>query len=182
MQNESVSARFWWLFLVAGILSISAGVISIVYPHITLGVIAIVLGLYLVISGLIELVAGIAEDDADGTLRILAVLLGIVSLIAGVIVLRNPGESLQTISLVVGIFLIIGGVIEVFRAFGRPDQRGIAIFSGLIELAAGIIIAAQPKIGLTTLAVIIGIVLILRGIAACWLAFQVKKFQDPVPA
>lgn len=182
MSEQPVPSRFWYLFLVAGILAVSAGVISIVYPKITLGVIALILGLYLIISGLIELVAGIAEDDADGSLRVLAALLGIVSLIAGVIILRNPGDSLKTIALIVGIFLIIGGVIEVFRAFSRPDHRGIGIVAGLIELAAGVIIAAQPKIGLHTLAVVIGIVLILRGIAACVLAFQVKKFEDEAAA
>jgi len=47
----------------------------------------------------------------------------------------------------------------------------------LIEIAAGIIIVAIPDIGVSTLAIFIGIAFILRGLALCaaaWLLRAVK--------
>lgn len=176
--DNTLVTRFWWILLVAGLVGLAAGIAALVWPNVTIGVIAVIFGIYLLISGLIELVAGIAEDDVDGGTRVLAALLGTLSLIAGVVVLRHPGKSLLVVALVLGIYLIIAGVLSIYRAFQSSQGRGIAIVVGLLDLIAGIIIAAWPGIGLTTLVVFVGIVFIIRGLAAIWLAFQVKKLKD----
>jgi len=177
-DSNAIAARYWWLFLVGGIIAIAAGVLALVYPHITISVVALIFGIYLIISGLIELVAGIAEDDVDGGVRVLAALLGIISLIAGVTVLRHPGQSLLVVALVVGIYLIIAGVLTIYRGATRTDGRGVNIAVGCLDVIAGVIIAAWPSIGLTTLVLFVGIMFIIRGIAAIYLAFQVKKLKS----
>ena len=61
---------------------------------------------------------------------------------------------------------------RVFSAFELAVNRGWNVFVALIEIAAGIIIVAVPDIGVSTLAIFIGIAFILRGIglgAAAWL-------------
>jgi len=177
-DSTAIAARYWWILLVGGVLGIAAGVIAIVYPKITLGVIALIFGIYLIISGVIELIAGIAEDDVDGSVRVIAALLGVLSLIAGVIVLRHPGQSLVVVALVFGIFLIVSGVLTVYRGATQAYNRGVNLTIGILDLIAGVIIAAWPGIGLTTLAIFIGIMFIIRGIASSYLAFQVKKLKD----
>jgi uncharacterized membrane protein HdeD (DUF308 family) len=178
MDTKTLASKLWWLLLVAGIIALAAGIAALVWPNVTLGVIALIFGIYLLISGLIELVAGIAEDEADSGTRVLAALLGVLSLIAGVIVLRHPGQSLLLVAMVLGIYLILAGVLTIYRAVHATTGKGMAIAIGIIDVIAGIIIAAWPKIGLTTLVVFVGVVLILRGIVAIWAAFQVKKLRD----
>ena len=46
---------------------------------------------------------------------------------------------------------------------------------GLLTLAAGIIVLVWPHVGLATLAIIIGIVLIVRGIAFTAAGWQIRK-------
>jgi uncharacterized membrane protein HdeD (DUF308 family) len=179
MDSDNVNVtRYWWLLLVAGIIGVAAGIAAIAWAHVTVAVIAVIFGVYLLISGLIELVAGIAEDDADSTVRVLAALLGVISLIAGVIVLRHPGQSLLVIALVFGIYLIVDGVVAIYRAVGRPEGRAMRVTVGVLETIAGIIVAASPSIGLTTLVLIVGIAFIVRGIGAFIVAFQLKKLRD----
>lgn len=178
MDSSTIATRLWWLLLVAGLIAVGAGVAVIVWPKVTLGVIAVIFGVYLLISGLIELVAGIAEDDADSSVRVLAALLGVLSLIAGVIVLRHPGQSLIVVAMVLGIYLIIAGVLTVYRAVQLPERRGLAIAIGILDVIVGIIVVAWPDISLKTLVYFVGIVLIIRGIAAIWFSFQVKKLKD----
>ena len=46
---------------------------------------------------------------------------------------------------------------------GRPENRGLNILSAGLDLLGGIIVIAYPGIGVVTLAVIVAIVLVLRG-------------------
>jgi uncharacterized membrane protein HdeD (DUF308 family) len=46
---------------------------------------------------------------------------------------------------------------------GRPENRGLNILSAVLDLLGGIIVIAYPGIGVVTLAVIVAIVLVLRG-------------------
>ena len=56
-------------------------------------------------------------------------------------------------------------------AFATREGRGGSLLIALVDLVAGVVILAWPDLGLATVAVIIGIVLILRGglfIVAGW--------------
>lgn len=178
MSDAPAPARFWWMLLALGLIGVAAGILAIVYPKITLGVVALIIGIYLLISGVFELVAGIADGEMDAVARVLAALLGIVSLIAGVIVLRHPGQSLTTIAIVAGLWLIVVGVLQAFRGASAPRHRGLAIGLGIVDVIVGIIVVAWPNIGLVTFAVLIGIGFLLRGLGAIVVSFQVRRFKD----
>ena len=60
-----------------------------------------------------------------------------ISLIAGVIVLASPFDSLKTLTLVVGIWLIVLGVFEVVSAFGiRKASKNVAELKERVVAAA----------------------------------------------
>jgi uncharacterized membrane protein HdeD (DUF308 family) len=53
-----------------------------------------------------------------------AIFFGIISIIAGVVVLAYPFDSIVTLALVVGIWMIILGVMEIISGFGmRSDVK-----------------------------------------------------------
>ena len=52
-------------------------------------------------------------------------------MLAGIIVLAYPFDSLVTLTLVIGIWLIIIGVMEIISSFGiRSDQKKLNEFKG----------------------------------------------------
>jgi uncharacterized membrane protein HdeD (DUF308 family) len=54
------------------------------------------------------------------------VFFGVVSIIAGIVVLAYPFDSIVTLALVVGIWLIILGVMEIISGFGmRSDAKKV---------------------------------------------------------
>jgi uncharacterized membrane protein HdeD (DUF308 family) len=69
-----------------------------------------------VFRGVATTVSAISDPTLPG--RGWNIFVGIISLIAGVVVLASPFESLATLALVVGIWLIVIGVMEVVTAFG----------------------------------------------------------------
>ena len=164
----------WWLVVLVGVLSIVAGVIILFEPGSSLATLAVIAGIFLLVDGIYDVVVAIAER-VEG--RGLLAVIGVLSAIAGIILIRHPIESVVAIALLVGIWLVCIGVVRLISAFELAVNRGWNVFVALIEIAAGIIIVAVPDIGVSTLAIFIGIAFILRGLALCaaaWLLRAVK--------
>ena len=77
---------------------------------------AIWVGIGFIFRGVATAVSAISDPMLPG--RGWEIFIGVVSLVAGVIMLAAPFESLTTLTLVVGIWLIVIGVFEVISAFG----------------------------------------------------------------
>jgi uncharacterized membrane protein HdeD (DUF308 family) len=93
--------------------------------------------------------------------------------------MRNVGDSLATIAFLIGIFWVVGGIIEFLTAITHPgmEGRGWRIFMGLLGTLAGIIVLEDPQISLVTLAWLMGIWFIVYGVMEMIVAFQVKKLR-----
>src|SRR4051812_24780239 len=149
-------ARQWWLWVAFGVLSLMAGVVALINPGLSLLAIALLFGCYLIVAGFFDLLAGVTARDADPLRRIFAVVLAILSLMAGVVCLLRPGTGLFALVVVVGVFLVMAGVIELARAIG-DETPWLAAALGLVDLVIGIVILAIPGIGLVTFALLFGI-------------------------
>jgi uncharacterized membrane protein HdeD (DUF308 family) len=91
-------------------------------------------------------------------------LLGLVSLAAGVIALVWPGPTALVLALVVGIWAIFGGFLEIFAGFGSGESAGtrtMFILTGLVWVVFGVVTLAL-LFGFFEL--IAGVTLITRGI------------------
>jgi uncharacterized membrane protein HdeD (DUF308 family) len=51
-----------------------------------------------------------------------AIFFGVITILAGIVVLASPLDSLVTLTLVIGIWLIIIGVMEIISAFGLRSE------------------------------------------------------------
>jgi len=91
-------------------------------------------------------------------------LLGVLSLIAGVIVLAKPSNSLATLAVVAGIFVLIDGIVELCASLvGDTENRGLAALRGVLNLIVGVVLIRHPVGGVTFVVVMIGIWLIAMG-------------------
>ena len=77
---------------------------------------AIWIGVGFIFRGVATTVSAISDPALPG--RGWAIFLGVISLIAGVVVIASPFESIVTLAIVAGIWLIVIGVFEVVAAFG----------------------------------------------------------------
>jgi uncharacterized membrane protein HdeD (DUF308 family) len=82
----------------------------------TILLLAIWIGIGFIFRGVAEATSAISDPETPG--RGWQIFLGIITVIAGVIVMSYPISSLGTLTLVVGIWLIILGVIEIISSFG----------------------------------------------------------------
>ncbi len=167
----------WWLLMLVGALSLVAGVIILFKPSDSLATLAVIAGIFLLLDGILELVYSFLSDTGDrGTVA----LLGVLTAIIGVLLIRHPVGGITAVALLIGIWLIAVGVIRFVAAFGDYENRGWHALAGLVELIAGIVIVADPSIGYTTLAVLVGIAFIFNGLAMAALGWGLHEDKEDV--
>jgi uncharacterized membrane protein HdeD (DUF308 family) len=90
--------------------------------------------------------------------------LGVLSAIAGVIVLAKPSDSLATLAVVAGIFVLVDGIAELCGSLmGSTENRGLVALLGVLNLIVGVVLIRHPVGGVTFVAVILGVWLIAIG-------------------
>jgi uncharacterized membrane protein HdeD (DUF308 family) len=162
----------WWLLLLGGVVSLVIGILLLVWPSATLEVIAILVGIELLLVGVIEI--GLALGQPSGS-RAGPLLLGALAGVAGLIVIRHPGGSLLVIALAVGIYLVVSGVLKLVAAFDASSGRGWLLVGAAVDLAIGVVIVAWPSFGVSSLAILLGIALVVRGLIEVAAAFALRS-------
>ena len=169
--------RNWGWVFAYGLLTLIAGIAVLVWPSETLLVLAVLFGIQLIISGIFRFVGALATDDLTGGTRVLLALLGVLSIIVGLWAVRHVLLTLLALIVFLGIFWIVNGVIEIFTALshrGMP-QRGWTVVMGLLSFLAGLIVLAVPGLSLVTLALILGVWLLVFGLMEITLAFRIRR-------
>jgi uncharacterized membrane protein HdeD (DUF308 family) len=77
---------------------------------------AIWIGIGFIFRGVATTVSAISDPDTPG--RGWEIFVGVITLIAGIVVLASPFPSLATLTIVVGVWLVVIGVFEVVASFG----------------------------------------------------------------
>ena len=103
----------------------------------------------------------------------LFMLLGLFGIAAGVIVLTKPGNSLATLAVVAGIFVLVDGILDLGASFGRStENRGLVAVTGVLDIVIGVLLIRHPIGGVLAIALLIGIWLIAVGLVRLVGAFE----------
>lgn len=169
------AGEYWWVLLVFGIASIVIGIALIAVPDKTLTVIAVLLGVWLLVVGVVRFFQGIFDRDAEH--RVLLAIVGILGVILGLLVMRDPLRTIWVIAVIVGLFWLIAGFVDVFRVATKrvTENRGLNLTLGIVAIVAGAVVVLWPGITVLVLAIVGGIYLIISGIVESVLAFRVRN-------
>lgn len=86
---------------------------------------AIWIGVGFIFRGVATTVSAISDPALPG--RAWSIFIGVISLLAGIVMLASPFESLEVLTLVVGIWLVVIGVFEIVSSFGiRSAAKKVA--------------------------------------------------------
>jgi len=103
----------------------------------------------------------------------LLVLVGVLSVVAGIVVLFKPGDSLSTLAVIVGIFLLVDGILELASSFARATpNRGLVALIGALTAIVGVLLIRHPVGGVAFVALLIGLWLIAIGVIRFVTAFD----------
>ena len=103
------------LLALLGVLSIIVGLWAVRHVLLTLLALVVFLGIFWIVNGVIEIFTALAHRGMPQ--RGWTVAMGVLSVLAGIIVLAYPGLSLYGLAIILGIWLLIFGVMEMAAAF-----------------------------------------------------------------
>ena len=174
-MRETVKRHSLW-YLIQGGLMILAGILALVFPAISSVAVVVFLGWLLIFSGILQAISLIgAHHVPHFWLQLVSVVLFI---LVGSLFLRNPGEGLLTLTLLLIVFFMVEGISKVIFALTiRPFPNwGWVLGSGIVGiLLAFYLWASIPVTAVWLLGVLLGIELICEGAALTHLAWQVRK-------
>jgi uncharacterized membrane protein HdeD (DUF308 family) len=173
----SPRAPRWWVPVVVGALAILAGILALSWPGPTLLLIGVCFGVYLVFAGVGSLVSAFGDADESAFLRVVEAILGLITLFAGLILFVRPGASVVTAALVLGFWFLLAGTLQLAHGFAIPEHRLFNVAFGLLGIVAGVLVLAQPGIGVVTLVWIVGIAFIARGVIAIGLGLGLRRLE-----
>ena len=100
---------------IAGLLLLVIGVVLIRHLHLTVALVGLIIGLSWIVEGVAALIAAFAGDSREG--RGWWIFFGIITLIGGIVITAWPVESVTAIAVLIGIWFIILGLIEIAGGF-----------------------------------------------------------------
>jgi uncharacterized membrane protein HdeD (DUF308 family) len=175
-------AENWWLLLLRGIAAIAFGVLAFGWPGLTLLALTLMWGIYAIADGILALWAAIASKGGEMAPRWWLAIVGIAGVVAGLLTFVWPGMTALILLIFIASWAIVIGVFQIWGAIRlRKEIEGewLLGLSGVLWVAFGVIMFAQPGAGALALIWWIGAFAILAGCVYIALAFQLKKYKRP---
>jgi uncharacterized membrane protein HdeD (DUF308 family) len=179
-----VAKRAWIWSIVRGVLAIIFGILALVWPLQTAVALAILVGIFALVDGVVDIVDAIRFRGSPGVG--IRVFLGIVSLLFGALVLFWPQISLGVLVILVAIWSILIGALQIIANVSLRKEAGRSwvwgVIAGAIGVIFGIVVLIAPKAGVITLVWLLGIWALVFGVLLLVLGFQLRKASKSVVA
>ena len=172
----SLLPHLWKSAIVSGVLAIALGVAVLAWPGISIAIAAIFFGVSLLINGVQQVFFAFSLEVSAGG-RVLLFISGAASLILAVLAFRHLYDAVLLLAIWIGVGFIFRGVATTVSAISDPTLpgRGWNIFVGAISLIAGVVIMASPFESIQTLALVVGIWLVVLGVMEVVAAIAIRK-------
>ena len=180
----ALAKRIWIFAMIRGVLAIIFGLIALFAPIATAIALAIVIGVFAIVTGVFDIIEAIRHRGSSS--MVLRIVLGAVSILFGILVLVWPGISLAILVIVVGVWAIVTGVLQVMSSVRHravPDSGWVwGIIGGAVSILFGVVVLIWPTAGLVTVIWIIGIWAVVWGIILIVLAVKLRKAARMIEA
>jgi uncharacterized membrane protein HdeD (DUF308 family) len=177
----SALADNWWLLLLRGAAAIAFAVLAFFWPGLTLLTLTLLWGAYALSDGIFALWATIVGNGEIAP-RLWLALAGMVSIVAGLVAFFWPVMTTLALLMFIATWAIIIGVLQIWGAIElRKEVEGEwqLGLNGLLSIAFGALMFAQPGAGALALVWTIGWFAVLAGCLYIALAFRLKKYRQP---
>jgi len=180
---ENIKHKWGW-FVGLGIAQVVLGTLAVGAACFVTLASVIFFGWLLLIGGAFSVVSAFWEKGWRGFF--IDLVMGVLYFIAGLMMVRSPLESTVTLTLLIAMFLMIGGAMRIGVAiFHNFEHRWWVLLNGVITLALGVMIFNRwPESSIWVIGLFVGIEMIFYGWSLVMLGFAAKNLpeQASVPA
>ena len=175
-------SRWWWAWLVTGILWILASIVILQFHHSSITLVGVIIGIMFLVAGIEELVVAFIS----GGWRWLWAIFGVILIAGGIYALVNPVQTFLTVANLLGFLFAFVGIfwmIEAFATIATNPLWWLGLISGIVMVLLGFWAGGQfLTTQAYTLLIFTGIWALLHGIGDIIKAFAVKQIGSVVAA
>ena len=174
--------RKWWVILIQGVLLIVLSFYVFSHPGDTLAGLSFWLSILILIGG----IAGLAGwwFTSSQARETSSLLWSIGSIVLGLVLIIKTDFTMQLLSTLVGIWMVVTGGWLVQQGWSQRNNNRIVawiiVIPGLFSLGTGLMAIFNRATGATAVSIIVGIQLLLAGIALVVLGFVKRKIVSLV--
>lgn len=92
---------------------------------------------------------------------------GVIALLFGIAAVFWPGLTILTLLYLFGAYILVAGVVDIVHGIGGIGSRSswfLVLLLGALELGVGVYLLRHPGVTFKTLVLLIGFILIIRGV------------------
>jgi uncharacterized membrane protein HdeD (DUF308 family) len=170
-------AKWWWTLVVRGVIAIVFGLLAFVAPTFGIAMLVALFAVWALVDGVGSLLAGVRTRGTDRSWWI-EILEGVVSIAAGVVALLLPGFAAEILVLLIAVWAIVTGVIEIGLAIRlRRVLEGEVwlALAGVASILFGGLILLFPAAGALSLVWLIGSFAIAFGAFLIMLGWRLRN-------
>jgi uncharacterized membrane protein HdeD (DUF308 family) len=178
-----MKTHIWPLLASRAVLALIFGLLTVAWPGITLLALVVLFGVWCLIDGLSLAISTVRGDDdsrrrwADGLGAVASVGLGVVTLVW-------PGLTALGLTILIGAWLVVGGLAETIAAIRWRrvlTREWVLVLSGVLSVILGIVLLAAPAPGALALSQVIGIYAIVYAAMLGTMAVRVHHWEREHP-
>jgi uncharacterized membrane protein HdeD (DUF308 family) len=182
-QMVAQMARWWWAWLVAGILWVVASAIILQFDRRSAALVGVVLGVMFIVAGLEELTVSALTQSGW---KWLWIIFGVLLIIGGIWALVNPIRTFVVMADILGFLFLLVGVGWIIQAMATKESDSLwwlGLVAGIVMIGLGFWAASQ-LLATQAFALLFfaGIWALLKGITDIFKAFQIRRLGELVAA
>jgi uncharacterized membrane protein HdeD (DUF308 family) len=174
--------RNWWAYAIQGLAALVFGILTLVWPGMSLAVMVALFGAFAVLSGIMLVAA--TFDAAKQRLHWGSLLAtGILSLIAGLVTWFWPGLTALGVLYLVVAWAVVTGILQIVAAIELREiipHTWLMAVNGVLSLVLAAVLAVDPRDGILSLVLVVGVYAIIAGMAALVFAFRLRNLQERI--
>jgi len=173
---EKTLLDFWWVPIVRGLVAILFGVLVFAWPGISLVAFLMLIAAYWIVDGIASIYYAIKAKNWGWPLWS-----GLISLVAGAVAVLAPGLAAISIVLVIAIWAIAHGLLDIYTAIRfrkEIDFEWWLGLSGVVSIVFGVLVLRQPAAGALAMAVLIGAFALAIGIVLVISGFRIRSLRN----
>lgn len=169
-------ARWWWTFVLRGLLAIGFGVLAFLAPAWGIRVLVLLFAAWALVDGAISLLDGIRTRGQDRSWW-LEIVEGLIGVGAGVVAILLPAAAELALVIVIGAWSILTGIVEIVLAVRLRrvvDGEVWMALAGAASVLFGAVLLVYPGVGALSLVWLIGAFAIVFGIFEIGLGLRLR--------
>ena len=170
-------SRNWWATVLRGLLAIGVGILAWSRPDVFWASLVVVFGVYAIVDGTFAIVAATQGEKRDRAFHLFEGILGVV---VGILVFLYPDQAGTAIVLVIGLWAVVSGVVEMVSAVRLRREiadEWLLGLGGILSIILGAVLILRPQFGQVTTTYVLGTYGLVFGLVLVVLGLRLRRFN-----